>query len=108
MLALFLVGWAAVGGTCSEAKLTEGWAAFHRVLQTTVQLQEERAWVEYYRTNQSYPMNASGPYGPGRINYAPVFVSPTLQWAVPNQCLSGPPSLGSGYQGYPGYGGPPP
>ena len=27
-----------------------------------------------------------------RINYAPVFVSPTMQWAVPNSCLSGPPA----------------
>src|SRR5687768_3231465 len=103
MLALILVGWSALGGSCSEAKVAEGCAAFHRVLQMTAQLHEEMAWREYYRTYWSYPANASFPYGSNRINYAPVFVSPTLQWAVPNQCLSGPPST---MPAYPGYGDP--
>jgi hypothetical protein len=26
------------------------------------------------------------------VQFAPVFVSPTMQWAVPNSCLSGPPA----------------
>ena len=32
-----------------------------------------------------------------RINYAPVFVSPSMQWAIPNSCIQGPPSGGGGY-----------
>jgi hypothetical protein len=51
--------------------------------------------------------------GSQRIQFAPVFVSPTMQWAVPNSCLSGGPSgpafppmaafpgAGPAYAGYP-------
>ena len=51
--------------------------------------------MAYYK-NHGYQIN-SGCVGPGgcpRINYAPVFVSPVMQWAVPNSCLSGPPTGG--------------
>jgi hypothetical protein len=60
--------------------------------------------VAYYK-NHGYQINA-GCGGPGaggccgRINYAPVFVSPNMQWAAPNNCMGGPP-VGPG-----GYGGP--
>src|SRR5438132_680620 len=37
----------------------------------------------------------------GRINSAPVFVSPNMQWAVPNNCVGGPPG-GPGCYGPPG------
>jgi hypothetical protein len=51
--------------------------------------------VAYYK-NHGYQINAGCGGGGGggccpRINYAPVFVSPTMQWAVPNSCSGGPP-----------------
>jgi hypothetical protein len=106
MVALLLVGWAAMGGTCSETNLAEGRAAFHRAVERCNCCLEQIAWMDYYRNNWGQSQNNGVPYGPGRvnyINYPPVFVSPTLQWAVPNSCLNGPPSLGSGYQAYPQY-----
>jgi len=72
-------------------------------------------WVAYYK-NHGYQINAGmcGPCGGSqRIQFAPVFVSPTMQWAVPNSCLSGGPSgpafppmaafpgAGPAYAGYP-------
>ena len=65
-------------------------------------------WVAYYK-NHGYQINAGccGANGsPCRINYAPVFVSPSMQWAVPNTCLSGAPS-GPGFPpmaAFPGFG----
>jgi hypothetical protein len=52
-------------------------------------------WVAYYK-NHGYQINANcGPCGPGgspsRIQFAPVFVSPQMQWAVPGPMLSGAP-----------------
>lgn len=45
-------------------------------------------WVEYYKMGSS--INPQG-NATSRIQYAPIFVSPSMQWAVPNGCLSGPP-----------------
>ncbi len=33
----------------------------------------------------------------GPVNYAPVFVSPTMQWAIPNCGMNGPPVCPTGY-----------
>ena len=57
-------------------------------------------WVAYYK-NHGYQIN-SGPGGSsnGRVNYAPVFVSPGLQWAVPNGAVGGPPVSGGMPAGY--------
>jgi hypothetical protein len=51
-------------------------------------------WVAYYK-NHGYQINGGccgGPNGGGccRVNYAPVFVSPQMQWALPNGCAGGP------------------
>ncbi len=50
-------------------------------------------WVQYYR-NHGYQISTTydggwvyTPGGNQRIQYAPVFVSPTMQWAVPNGVL---------------------
>lgn len=74
-------------------------------LYLAVKAQKERGqvdWVEYYRQSPyGYPVN--GKSTPGTFRFAPVFVSPTLQWAVPNGLLQEPlpyPPAGA----YPGYG----
>jgi hypothetical protein len=94
--------------TPEEERLQKFWHDYYNALQHYYGALDNIDWVAYYK-NHGYQINcAGGPYGSGRINYAPVFVSPTLQWAVPNQCLSGPPacppSCAPGYAGY-GYGG---
>jgi hypothetical protein len=99
MLAFFLTGWAALGGSCNEAKLAEGWTALQRAVQHLCPAPKEIDWVQYYK-NGSNTSGVAAPFGPGRIQYAPVFVSPTLQWAVPNTCLTGPPATLPGYAGY--------
>ena len=88
MMALVLATWA-FGGDGSCEKLSEKCRACCRAIQKASATQE-MDWVEYYRRS-GYQINGSGAYGAGRINYAPVFVSPTMQWAVPNGALSGPP-----------------
>jgi hypothetical protein len=56
-------------------------------------------WVNFYR-NHGYQINTGMPGFPGpqtastytgRINYAPVFTTPGMQWALPNTVLAGPP-----------------
>ena len=53
-------------------------------------------WVAYYK-NHGYQINTcyGGGCGPNggsnRIQFAPVFVSPQMNWAVPNTMLSGAP-----------------
>ena len=74
MLKVFLAAWVAFAGKGGE-KLPEKWGSCYRALQYS-------CWHVYYPS--------SGPYGGGRIG-GTVFVSPTLQWAVPNSCLNGPP-----------------
>ena len=70
-------------------------------------------WVAYYK-NHGYQINSGcgmgcGPNGgSGRVQFAPVFVSPQMQWAVPNTNLGGSPS-GPGFpspQMFPGFGPP--
>jgi hypothetical protein len=64
-------------------------------------------WVAYYK-NHGYQINngcgAACGQGCGRVNYAPVVVSPNMMWAVPNGPLNGPPA-GPGC-GFPGMGAP--
>ena len=101
--------------TPEEERLQKFWHDYYDAMKNYYGALDHIDWVAYYK-NHGYQINcAGGPYGSGRINYAPVFVSPTLQWAVPNQCLSGPPTGpgcgptcapgGYGGGGYPGYGG---
>lgn len=86
-MALVLAAWA-FGGDVHCANLSEKCVACYRAIQK-MSASQEIDWMEYYKKN-GYQINSSA-YGAGRINYAPVFVSPTMQWAVPNSSLSGPP-----------------
>ena len=96
--------------TCEEERLQKFWHDYYDALRKYYKGLEHIDWVAYYK-NHGYQINAGcgGPGGCcGRINYAPVFVSPMMQWAVPNTCMSGPPTgnmcgpMGCG----PGMGGP--
>ena len=83
-------------------RLQKFWHDYYNALGHYYKALDHIDWVAYYK-NHGYQINAGcGGSGGGccrTINYAPVFVSPTMQWAVPNTCLSGPP-VGGGGCGY--------
>ena len=81
--------------SCEEERLQRFWHDYYDALRRYYGALDHIDWVAYYK-NHGYQINGgcSGPGGCPRINYAPVFVSPTMQWAVPNGCMSGPPAGG--------------
>src|SRR2546426_9023371 len=80
--------------SAEEERLQRFWHDYYDALRRYYGALDHIDWVAYYK-NHGYQINA-GCGGPGggcqRIQFAPVFVSPTMQWAVPNGCLSGPPA----------------
>jgi hypothetical protein len=82
--------------TPEEERLQKFWHDYYSALKNYYCDLDHIDWVAYYK-NHGYQINSNcGSCGPcggccQRINYAPVFVSPTMQWAVPNTCLGGPP-----------------
>jgi hypothetical protein len=95
--------------SAEEVRLQRFWHDYYDALRHYYQSLDHIDWVSYYK-NHGYQINAGCAYGPyggsQRVQFAPVFVSPQMQWAVPNNCLSGPPAgmggapLGAAY----GYG----
>ena len=92
--------------TCEELRLEHFWHDYYDALRRYYKSLDRIDWVAYYK-NHGYQINAGcgGCAGPGgncgggpgccpRINYAPVFVSPCMQWAVPGGCMNGPPAGG--------------
>jgi len=84
--------------TPEEERLQKFWHDYYSALKSYYCDLDHIDWVAYYK-NHGYQINAGcgGMGGPGccqRINYAPVFVVPSMQWAVPNSCLGGPPTGG--------------
>jgi hypothetical protein len=85
--------------TCEEERLQRFWHDYYDALKNYYCALDHIDWVAYYK-NHGYQINAGcggaggcgGPNCCPRVNYAPVFVSPCMQWAVPNSCLSGPPA----------------
>ena len=86
--------------TPEEERLEHFWHDYYHALKKYYAALDHLDWVAYYK-NHGYQINANcngnggGMHGCGgcpRIQYAPVFVSPTMQWAVPNSCLNGPPA----------------
>ena len=83
--------------TCEEERLQHFWHDYYDALGQYYRALDHIDWVAYYK-NHGYQINAGcgGMYGQcggtQRIQFAPVFVSPQMQWAVPNGCLSGPPA----------------
>lgn len=95
--------------TPEEERLQKFWHDYYHALKEFYTGLDAIDWVAYYK-NHGYAINGPGCGGPGgscgRINYAPVFVTPTLQWAVPAGAAGGPP-IGppygvGGYHGGPG------
>ena len=98
MLELVLAGWVAAGGLLDGGKLPDGWAAFSRARENPTAARQEIDWIKYYKGQGSH-INA---YPPNTPCYG-VWVSPQMQWAVPNNCLNGPPWPATGYPtNYPG------
>jgi hypothetical protein len=84
--------------SAEEERLQRFWHDYYHALKCYYGALDNIDWVAYYK-NHGYQINANcgwggcGPYGGSqRIQFAPVFVSPTMQWAVPNGCLTGAPS----------------
>jgi hypothetical protein len=69
---------------CEEQRLQRFWHDYYDALRKYYGLLDHIDWVAYYK-NHGYQINSGcgGPGGNCNINYAPVFVSPTMQWAVP-------------------------
>jgi hypothetical protein len=91
--------------TPEEERLQHFWRDYYHALKCYYGALDHIDWVAYYK-NHGYQINGGcgtggGPCGPcGRINYAPVFVSPCMQWAIPSSCLNGPPAgVGCGMPG---------
>jgi hypothetical protein len=81
--------------SAEEERLQRFWHDYYDALRRYYGMLDNIDWVAYYK-NHGYQINAGMPGcgpcgGTSRVNYAPVFVSPTMQWAVPNSCLNGPP-----------------
>ena len=95
--------------TPEEKRLQHFWHDYYNAMSHYYDALDNIDWVAYYK-NHGYQINGNcgGPGGGGgRVNYAPVYVAPAMQWAVPNSCLNGPPAggpcyppmgMGGGYQ----------
>jgi hypothetical protein len=96
-----------------EERLQKFWHDYYHAMKEYYESLDHLDWVAYYK-NHGYAIN--GGCGAGgcsnRINYAPVFVSPQMQWAMPTSCfggmqcqgtpgMGGPGGPGMGFQGYP-------
>jgi hypothetical protein len=95
--------------TPEEERLQKFWHDYYHALKCYYCALDAIDWVAYYK-NHGYQINCGcGGGGCGRINYAPVFVSPTMQWAAPQCNMAGPPMFGPPGGGMPPpYGGMPP
>ena len=86
--------------TAEEERLQRFWHDYYDALSRYYRALDHIDWVAYYK-NHGYQINAAcgGGMGGGcqRIQFAPVFVSPQMQWAVPNGCLQGPPMMPYGH-----------
>ena len=98
------------GLSCEEERLQRFWHDYYDALAHYYKALDHIDWVAYYK-NHGYQINAAcGGMGGGpcggcqRIQFAPVFVSPQMQWAVPNGCLTGAPGGPPCAPGMPGMG----
>ena len=98
--------------SAEEERLQRFWHDYYDALRRYYGSLDRIDWVAYYK-NHGYQINTGmggcGPCGgASRIQFAPVFVSPTMQWAVPNQGLCGAPGGPGmpGPQAFPSFGGP--
>jgi hypothetical protein len=80
--------------SAEEERLQRFWHDYYDALRRYYESLDHIDWVSYYK-NHGYQINTGCAYGQcggsQRVQFAPVFVSPQMQWAVPNSSLSGPP-----------------
>jgi hypothetical protein len=78
--------------TPEEERLQKFWHDYYDGLKNYYAGLDHIDWVAYYK-NHGYQVGCgcSGPGCSGRIQYAPVFVPPKMQWAVPPSAVAGPP-----------------
>ena len=99
--------------SAEEERLQRFWHDYYDALRRYYGALDHIDWVAYYK-NHGYQINAGcggggcGPCGgAGRIQFAPVFVTPQMSWAVPNAPLGGAPNCAPqtpypmGYPQYP-------
>jgi hypothetical protein len=98
--------------TCEEQRLQRFWHDYYDALQRYYRGLEHIDWVAYYK-NHGYRINGGGCGGPGGdcgpVQFAPVHVSPGMQWAAPNAASCAPPmgpmGMGMGPMGFGGFAG---
>ena len=96
--------------TPEEERLQKFWHDYYDALKHYYSALDHIDWVAYYK-NHGYAINAGcGGYGGGRVNYAPVVVTPGMTWAAPQGSMMGGPGgpmMGGpgGPCGMPGFGG---
>ena len=83
--------------TPEEERLQKFWHDYYDAMKNYYCALDHIDWVAYYK-NHGYQINAGcGGCAPcGRVNYAPVFVTPSMTWAVPYGAMGGPPAPGMG------------
>lgn len=87
--------------SAEEERLQRFWHDYYDALRRYYGSLDNIDWVAYYK-NHGYQIN-NGMGGPGcggpnqRVQFAPVVVSPTMQWAIPNQAIGGPGGPGCMY-----------
>ena len=83
--------------TPEERRLQHFWHDYYHAMKCYYGALDHLDWVAYYK-NHGYQINAGcgGANGCCRVNYAPVVVTPGMQWAVPQGCMNGPPAGGAG------------
>jgi len=86
--------------TPEEERLQKFWHDYYDAMKNYYCALDHIDWVAYYK-NHGYQINCGcgGPCasGCGRVNYAPVIVTPGMTWAVPNGSLNGPPVAPAGF-----------
>ncbi len=107
--------------TDEEKRLQRFWHDYYDALHRYYRSLDRIDWVAYYK-NHGYQINGcgtaaygsyapNGQFGPQQcgaqqpIQFAPVMVTPQLQWAAPNGACSSGPAMGMGGMGaFNGYG----
>ncbi|MCI0380463.1 MAG: hypothetical protein L0215_22995 [Gemmataceae bacterium] len=85
-----------------EARLQKFWHDYYDALRRYYGMLDNIDWVAYYK-NHGYQINGGGMScghggcgGAQRVQFAPVFVSPTMQWCLPGSCTPAAGPSGSG------------
>src|SRR3954447_13111854 len=77
--------------TPEEERLQKFWHDYYDALRNYYGALDKIDWVAYYKSHGIAVGGggACGPYGGGRINYYPVIVTPSMQWAAPQGGMQG-------------------